>query len=258
MITTIHQWSDLSRRSFVDSFPAVQRRIRRHNTALGRVHQVFLVQSLPEEVYSTMHSALINSANDKDAAVLAHGEDPAAVEEGVHSLTDILRNLTQFDPSPDVRPAVHMQLNKQTLPVLLSRVKDPGATVCCTVFRVLNPLLSPLVHFRLSGAPYLLAILVDGTQDLEAFISLFDQSSDKTAEGTLGVVLAERPEYLDDIDLSNGENRSGLASTTDALTRRCRILMGRNDTRNIAARTRLFLTPLASPVLTTSRTASPL
>ena len=51
------------------------------------------VQSLPKEVYGTIHSALINSANDKDAAVrvqvaivrrkLAHGEDLVAIEEGV-------------------------------------------------------------------------------------------------------------------------------------------------------------------------------
>ena len=73
------------------------------------------VQSLPEEVSGTIHSALINSANDKDAAArvqvaivlgeFAHGEDLAVIEEGIQSLTDILRNLVQFDPSPDVRRA---------------------------------------------------------------------------------------------------------------------------------------------------------
>ena len=48
----------------------------------------------------------------------------------------------QFDPSPDVRrtalPGVQTQLNKKTLPVLLSRVKDPDASVRCTVFRALK------------------------------------------------------------------------------------------------------------------------
>ena len=82
---------------------------------------VKFVQSLPEEVYGTIHSALINSVNAKDAAVcvqvgivlgkLARSEDLAVIEDGVQSLTDILRNLMQFDPSPDVRraalPGVH-------------------------------------------------------------------------------------------------------------------------------------------------------
>ena len=84
------------------------------------------MQSLPEEVYGTIHSALINSANDKEATVrvqvaivlgkLVHGEDLEAIEEGVQSLADIVRNMMQFDPSPDVRraalPGVHTKINK--------------------------------------------------------------------------------------------------------------------------------------------------
>ena len=192
------------------------------------------VQSLPEEVYRMMHSAIVNSANDKDAAArvqvaivlgkLAHGEDLAAIEEGVQSLTDILRN---FDPSPSVRRAalpcqVCTQLDNKTLPVLLSRVKDPDATVRCTVFRVLKctPARSLSLGQRTllvrcgSGdrtpvvkaeASKLLALWVDGTQDLEAFISLFDLSYDKIVGDVLGAVLAVRPELLNDIDLSTGE-----------------------------------------------------
>ena len=196
------------------------------------------VQSLPEEVYTTMHSALLNSANDKDATVrvqvavvlgkLAHGEDLAAIEEGVQSLTDILRNLMQFDPSPEVRraalPGVHAQLNKHTLPVLLSRAKDTDASVRCTVFRVLKTTPVPARSLSLeqrtlvvrcglgdrspvvkAEASKLLAKWVDGTQDLEGFISLFDLSSDNIAEDALGAVLAERPELLNGIDLSTGE-----------------------------------------------------
>ena len=116
-----------------------------------------------------MHSALINSANDKDTAVrvqvaivlgnLKHCEDFEAIEEGVQSLTDILRNLTQFDPSPDARRAalsdVNMQINKQTLSVLLSRVKDPDATSVVLSSESSNPLLCPLVHFHMNSTPYL-------------------------------------------------------------------------------------------------------
>ena len=54
-------------------------------------------------------------------------------------------------------------------------------------------------------ASKLLAKRVDGMQDSEAFISLFDLSSDKIAEDALGAVLAERPELFNDIDLSTGE-----------------------------------------------------
>ena len=125
---------------------------------------------------------------------------------------------------------MHTQLNKQTLSVLLSCVKDPDATVRCTAFRVLKSTPVParslsleqrtlLVRYGLEDrtpvvkveASKLLAKWVDDTQDLEAFISLFDLSSDKIAEDALGAVLAERPEFLNDIDPSNGENRSGLA-----------------------------------------------
>ena len=199
------------------------------------------VQSLPEEVYGTLHSTLINSANDKDATVrvqvvivigkLAHGEDLPAREGGVQSLTEILRNLMQFDPSPEVRraalPGVHTQLNKQTLPILLSRAKDPDVNVRRTVFRVLKTTPVParslsleqrtlVVRYGLGDrtpvvkaeARKLLASWVDGTNDLEGFISLFDMSSDTIAEDALGAVLLERPELLDDIDLSNGEKCS--------------------------------------------------
>jgi condensin complex subunit 3 len=196
------------------------------------------VQSLPEEVYGTMHSTLINSANDKDATVrvqvvivlgkLAHGEDLPAREGSVQSLTEILRNLMQFDPSPEVRraalPGVHTQLNKQSLPLLLSRAKDPDANVRRTVFRVLKTTPVParslsleqrtlVVRYGLGDrtpivkaeASKLLASWVDGTKDLEEFISLFDLSSGTIAEDALGAVLAERPELLNDIDLSIGE-----------------------------------------------------
>jgi len=199
------------------------------------------VQSLPEAVYGMMHSVLINSANDKDATVrvqvvivlgkLARGEDLPAREGGVQSLTDILRNLMQFDPSPEVRraalPGVHTQLNKQTFPVLLSRAKDLDANVRRTVFRVLRTTSIPVRSLSLeqrtlvvryglgdrtpvvkAEASKLLASWVDGTKDLEGFISLLDLSSDKIAEDALGAVLAERPELLNDIDLSTGEKRS--------------------------------------------------
>ena len=199
------------------------------------------VQSLPEDVYSAMHSALVNSANDKDAAVrvqvvivlgkLARGEDLAETEVGVQSLKDILRNVVQFDPSPDVRraalPGVHTQLDKQTLPMLLSRAKDPDPNVRRTVFRVLRttpvPARSLLLEQRTlivrhglgdrspivkAEASKLLASWVDGMKDLEEFVSLFDLSSDKIAEDALRAVLAERPELLGDIDLSAGEQLS--------------------------------------------------
>ena len=134
---------------------------------------------------------------------LAHGEDLEAIEGGVQSL---IRILMQFDPSPDVRraapPGVHTQLNKQTLPALLSRVKDPDATVRCTVFQVLNttslPARSPSLEQRTllvrcclgdrglvvkAKASKLLAKREDGKQVLEAFISLFDLSSDRMHGG---------------------------------------------------------------------------
>ena len=95
-------------------------------------------------------------------------------------------------------------------------------------------------------ASKLLAKWVDGTQDLEAFISLFDLFFDKIAEDALEDVLSGRPDLLNDIDLSTGKKHSGLASTTDALTRRCRVLLRRNDLGKIAARPRLRL-PLHRP-----------
>jgi len=217
-------------------------------TVRYRTMQIFAelvksVQSLSEEAYGAMHAALVNSANDKDAAVrvqvvivlgkLACGEDLEVTEGGVQSLTDILRNLMQFDPSPEVRraalPGVHTQLNKQTVPLLLSRAKDPDPNVRRTVFRVLKTTPVParslsleqrtlIVRYGLGDrAPVvkaevgrLLASWVDGTKDLEEFVSLFDLSADKIAEDALGAVLAERPELLNDIDLSTGEKPSGV------------------------------------------------
>jgi len=85
------------------------------------------VQSLPEEVYRTLHSTLINSAAVRVQVIivfgkLAHGEDLPAREGGVQSLAEILWNLMQFDPSPEVRcaalPRVHTQLDEQTRPLL--------------------------------------------------------------------------------------------------------------------------------------------
>ena len=171
----------------------------------------------------------------------------------------------QFDPSPDVRrtalPGVQTQLNKQTLPFLLSRVKDPDASVRCTVFRALKSIPVPtrsrsleqrtlLVRRGLvdrvpvvkADASKLFAKWADGTQYLEAFISFFDLSSDRIAEDALGAVLAERPELFNDIDLSAGEKRLGLVPTTDTLTRCCRVLLRRNYPGKVPARPRLRLT----------------
>ena len=132
VMTAIPQWTDLSSRSFAGSFLAAakDKTVRRRTRQLLE-ELIKFVQSLSEEVSGTIHSALINSANDKDAAVrvqvaivlrkLAHGEDLAAIGEGVQSLTDILRNLVQFDPSPDVR-----------------RAALPDAAVRRTVFQVLK------------------------------------------------------------------------------------------------------------------------
>ena len=276
MVMAIPQWTDLSRRTFADSFPVVQQGTCWLDTAKysywqspSNLCKVFKRKSTVRSIPPSF-----NSAKDKEATVrvqvaivlgkLVHGEDLEAIEEGVQSLADILRNMMQFDPSPDVRraalPGVHTQLNKQTLPVLLSRVKDPDATVRCTVFRVLKSTPVPARSLSLeqrtllvrcglgdrtpavkAEASKLLAKWVDGTQELEAFISLFDLSSDNIAEDALGAVLTERPELLNDIDLSTGEKRSGVVSTTDALTRHCRVLLGRNDPGKIAVRTRLRL-----------------
>jgi hypothetical protein len=129
----------------------------------------------------------------------------------------------QFDPSPDVRraalPGVHTQLNKQTLPVLLARAKDPDANVRRTVFRILKTTPVParslsleqrtlVVRYGLGDrapvvkteASKLLASWVDGAKDLEDFMS---RSSTYplmiSLRKTLCVaVLAERPELLKD------------------------------------------------------------
>ena len=58
-------------------------------------------------------------------------------------------------------------------------------------------------------ASKLLASWVDGAKDLEGLISLFDLSSDRITEDALEAVLAERPELLNDIDLSIGGKCSG-------------------------------------------------
>ena len=235
--TQLDRFIEAILRRLIPDCSAKEKKVRYHTMQL-LAELIKFVQSLSEEVYGTIHSALLNLANDKDAAVrvqvaivlgrLAHGEDLAAIEEDVQSLTDILRNLMQFDPSPDVRraalPGVHTQLNKQTLPVLLSRVKDPDATVRCTVLRVLKSSHVPArslsleqrtllsrcglgdrTHVVKAKGSKLLAQWVDGTQDLEGFISLLDLSSDEIVEGALGIVLAERPELVHDIDLSTGE-----------------------------------------------------
>lgn len=53
-------------------------------------------------------------------------------------------------------------------------------------------------------------LLASWVEDLEDFVSLFDLSSDEVAEDALCSVLAERPELLNDFDLSTGEEPSGL------------------------------------------------
>ena len=101
VMTAIPQWTDLSSRSFAGSFLAAakDKTVRRRTRQLLE-ELIKFVQSLSEEVSGTIHSALINSANDKDATVrvqvvtvlgkLTHGEGLAAIDEGVQSLTGIL------------------------------------------------------------------------------------------------------------------------------------------------------------------------
>ena len=189
------------------------------------------VQSLPEQVYGTIHSALINSTNDKDATVrvqvaimlgnLACGEDLAVIEDdavayryplcsSTHSPTCAapLRQMCTRNsisrPFPSFSHKSRTRMRPSVVPSsessnLLLPARSLSLEQCTLLVRCGLGDRAPVVKAEASKLP---AKWVDGTQDLEEFISLFDLSSDKTAEDALGAVLAGRQELLNDINLS--------------------------------------------------------
>ena len=94
-----------------------------HNAAFRRAHQVCAKcsrGSLRQHAFRPHQlSQYKNTTVLVQVAIVlgkfAHSEDLVAIEEGVQSLTDILRVLMQLDPSPEVRraalPGVHTPLN---------------------------------------------------------------------------------------------------------------------------------------------------
>ena len=88
--TTVDRFIESLLRRLIPGYSAIDKTVRRRTMQLLE-EPIKFVQNFPEEVSGTMHSALPNSANDKDAAArvevaivlgeLAHGEDLAVIED---------------------------------------------------------------------------------------------------------------------------------------------------------------------------------
>ncbi|KAG8932901.1 hypothetical protein FRC01_011776 [Tulasnella sp. 417] len=143
------------------------------------------VGEMDEELYLALHSALLERIRDKEnsirvQAVIAlaklQGENPEEMEEEEQSVSDVLIDVLQHDPSPDVRRAALLNIaaSKVTLDAILSRTRDQDTTIRKILYA---HVLAGLPHPQLLTIAQREEVVKNGLKDRE--------SSVRTAAGRL-------------------------------------------------------------------------
>ncbi|KAF8317697.1 hypothetical protein DL93DRAFT_527157 [Clavulina sp. PMI_390] len=195
---------------------------------------IFAIGELDEDLYSHLRASLLERVRDKESHVrfqaaialarLQRSEE-GSEEEDEENLLDVLTEVLQFDPSPEVRHGVltNLPVSPDTLPVILTRMRDQEKSIRRVVFhRVLAGLPSPSVltiaqreeicnvglgdrepTVRVTAAQ-LIGTWVDKVGGIEGFLKLLDVSaSNKVAEDTLSAVFQNRPDLTDEVDFDD-------------------------------------------------------
>ncbi|KII87700.1 hypothetical protein PLICRDRAFT_30295 [Plicaturopsis crispa FD-325 SS-3] len=107
---------------------------------------------IDEEVYSLLRASLLERVHDKESPIrvqaviglskLSGSEDPADLEDGEPTVTDVLQDTLASDPAPDVRRAALLNVppSPSTLSSILERTRDTDTTLRRLVYTaVLEP-----------------------------------------------------------------------------------------------------------------------
>ncbi|KAG8985209.1 hypothetical protein FRB93_006052 [Tulasnella sp. JGI-2019a] len=134
------------------------------------------IGEIDEELYLTMRSALLERVRDKEVAVrvqavvslgnLQEGDNPEELEEGEQSLTQVLVDILQYDPAPDVRRAALLNITatKDSLEAILSRTRDQDTTIRKILYA---HVLSALPHPKFLSIAQREEVVKNGLKDRE-------------------------------------------------------------------------------------------
>ncbi|KAG8963687.1 hypothetical protein FRC00_005396 [Tulasnella sp. 408] len=143
------------------------------------------VGEMEEDLYLALRSALLERIRDKETpvrvqAVIAlaklQGDNPEEMEEEEQSVSEVLVDVLQYDPSPDVRRAALLNIaaTKVTLDAILSRTRDQDTTIRKLLYA---HVLAGLPHPKLLTIAQREEVVKNGLKDRE--------SSVRTAAGRL-------------------------------------------------------------------------
>ncbi|KAG8843652.1 hypothetical protein FRB96_003876 [Tulasnella sp. 330] len=134
------------------------------------------IGEIDEELYLTMRAALLERVRDKEVFVrvqavvsignLQEGDNLEDLEEGEQSLTEVLVDILQYDPAPDVRRAALLNITatKDSLDAILSRTRDQDTTIRKILYA---HVLSALPHPKFLSIAQREEVVKNGLKDRE-------------------------------------------------------------------------------------------
>ncbi|KIO22870.1 hypothetical protein M407DRAFT_15642 [Tulasnella calospora MUT 4182] len=136
------------------------------------------VGEMEEDLYLALRSALLERIRDKEAparvqAVIAlaklQGDNPEEMEEDEQSVSEVLVDVLQHDPSPEVRRAALLNIaaSKVTLDSILSRTRDQDTTIRKLLYA---HVLAGLPHPKLLTIAQREEVVKNGLKDRESTV----------------------------------------------------------------------------------------
>ncbi|KAE9396732.1 hypothetical protein BT96DRAFT_921993 [Gymnopus androsaceus JB14] len=112
---------------------------------------VFNLGEIEDKIYYDLRDKLLDRLNDKETSIRSQAsialckfyglDDPEELEErDLESLSEVLLESLAYDPQPEVRKAILMNLpiNKETIPHILERSRDVDTSIRKMVYNVLE------------------------------------------------------------------------------------------------------------------------
>ncbi|KAG9019330.1 hypothetical protein FRB90_003736, partial [Tulasnella sp. 427] len=193
------------------------------------------VGEMDEDLYLALQAALLERIRDKEAplrvqAVIAlaklQPENPEEVEDDEQSISEVLADVLQHDPSPEVRRAALLNIaaSKNTLEAILSRTRDQDTTIRKLLYA---HVLAGLPHPKLLTIAQREEVVKNGLKDREAavraaagrlvgvWVDIFDRSllellkmfdligSEEVAQEALLSAFVTRPDLFDAVEFED-------------------------------------------------------
>ncbi|KAK7023043.1 nuclear condensing complex subunit [Favolaschia claudopus] len=195
-VSTILEW-------LVQGFVAKNKNVR-YETVHLVAEMISFLGEIDEDSYLSLRESLIErSTCDKESTIRAQAvsalarligsEDPSELQDGEKSILDVLLDVMNSDPAPEVRRAalLHVPLTAVTLPSVLTRTRDVDAVTRKLVYAsVLTPRLEHPRHLSVAQREQLVQT---GLGDREPAVRL---AASKMVAAWFELVLADPVEEL--------------------------------------------------------------